>query len=462
MLNIYEVELARRNFLDYGSLMTPKWEDTWFHESYYKVLSLFAEGKIKKLMVFVPPQHGKSQGSTRLLPGYVLGKDPNRRIAVVSYSAPKARKFNREIQRLIDSPEYRQIFPETTLAGKMSVEAEGTWIRTLDEFEVVGKEGGVKTVGVGGPLTGDPVDMLILDDIYKDQKLAWSPTIRENIADWYDTVGDSRLHNDSQVLIVFTRWHEQDLAGRLLSLENDWHVVKYPALKVGPPTKEDPRKEGEPLWPSRHSKEKLEKSRRRNAHVFDSLYQQDPKPREGLLYKDLKQYRELPPEAREIKMVIDTADTGSDYLCGIVYSPTPSGYYVRDVIYTTEGMEVTEGQTATIVTKHQVAKTKIESNNGGRGFARNVERICRAMGNRRSAFEWYHQTNNKEVRIFTAAAEVQNMIYFPAGWDLMWPEFYSAVTGYLAKGKNANDDAPDTLTMIIEEEGNSEYLIHSG
>jgi predicted phage terminase large subunit-like protein len=99
-----------------------------------------------------------------------------------------------------------------------------------------------------------------------------------------------------------------------------------------------------------------------------------------------------------------------------------------------------------------VDRVKVESNNGGRGFARNVEKKCRELHNRKTAFSWFHQTHNKEVRIFTKAAEVQNMIYYPEGWDLMWPEFYSAVTGYMATGKNKHDDAPDALTMIVEEE----------
>ena len=155
----------------------------------------------------MPPQHGKSEGSTRRLPSYVLGRKPDTKIAVVSYNAPKARKFNREIQRVIDSPEYHEIFPDTCLNSSNVTTVAGAWLRNADEFEIVGRRGSVKTVGVGGPLTGEPVDMLIMDDIYKDAKSAWSPVVREAIEDWYDTVAETRLYNDSQQLIVFTRWH---------------------------------------------------------------------------------------------------------------------------------------------------------------------------------------------------------------------------------------------------------------
>jgi predicted phage terminase large subunit-like protein len=421
----------------------------WFHNKYYEVLSQFARGEIKKLMVFVPPQHGKSEGSTRRLPAYMLGRDPNKRIAIVSYSSTKARKFNREIQRIMDDKPYQEIFPDTKLSNGFD-----GYARTMDELEVAGKQGGIKTVGVGGPLTGEPVDILIMDDIYKDAKSAWSETIRDGHQDWYNTVADTRLHNDSQQLIVFTRWHEKDLAGYLLSKENDWVVFTFPSIKVGSPNAYDPRKEGEALWPERHSVEKLDAIRKRDPYVFGNLYQGDPKAKEGLLYKTLKRYREVPVEAKERGAVVDTADTGDDFLVSIVYVVAPQGYYLLDVYYTAQGMETTEEKTSVQLTKYKPERVRIESNNGGRGFARNVEKNCRLLGNTTTSFTWYHQTENKEVRIFTKAAEVQNMVYFPEGWDLMWPEFYSAVTGYMATGKNKHDDGPDALTMLIEAEQN--------
>jgi predicted phage terminase large subunit-like protein len=390
------------------------------------------------------------------LPAFALGNDPDKKIGVVSYNATKARKFNREIQRVIDDPVYKQIFPDTRLSNG----ADG-YSRTNDEFEIVGKQGGLRSVGVGGPLTGETIDMLIIDDIYKDAKSAWSEVVRSGVQDWYDSVAETRLHNDSQVLIVFTRWHENDLLGHILAREDDWFVINYPAIKEGAPDEWDPRHPGEPLWPEKHGLVKLEKVRLRNPHVFQSLYQGNPKPREGLLYKDLKTYSQLPVQygALTVKAVCDTADTGEDYLCSITYASTPTGYYLTDVEYTQEGMEVTEQKVAKQYAKQRVERARIESNNGGRSFARNVERISREVGNHQTSFEWYHQSQNKEVRIFTNAAEVMNMIYFPTGWETMWPQFYTAVTGYMAKGKNAHDDAPDALTMIIEAEKNGDYAI---
>lgn len=249
---------ARTDLLSFTVATMPNFDPAEFHRRYYARLTDFARGNIDRLMVFVPPQHGKSEGSTRRLPAFVLGQNPDAKIAIVSYSATKARKFNREIQRIIDTEEYRRIFPATSLNASNVTTIAGAWLRNADECEIVGRAGGFKTVGVGGPLTGDPVDLLIMDDIYKDAKEAWSPRVRENISDWYDTVAETRLHNHSRQLIVFTRWHEDDLAGKLLREQGaydpatnprGWEVVVYPAIKIGAPTEADPRQEGEALWP---------------------------------------------------------------------------------------------------------------------------------------------------------------------------------------------------------------------
>ena len=211
--------LGERNLLSFTRYTLPSFIPAPFHVAYYEVLTRFAMGEIKKLMITMPPQHGKSEGATRRLPAFVLGQDPDKRIAIVSYNATKARKFNRELQRIMDDDRYYELFPQTLLAGQTSYQEQGkrsrNYARNADECEIVGYQGSFKTIGVGGSLTGEPVDMLIMDDLYKDAASAWSPVIRQNVADWYDTVASTRLHNDSQQLMVFTRWHMEDLAGRL-------------------------------------------------------------------------------------------------------------------------------------------------------------------------------------------------------------------------------------------------------
>lgn len=446
-------ELSRRELLEFTTNTLPTFEITWFHKSYYAKLEQFARGEIKKLMVFIPPQFGKSEGSTRRLPAYLLGLNPDLKIAIVSYNAPKARKFNREIQRIIDTPEYYDIFPYTTLNASNVATISGSWLRNADECEIVDRRGGFKTVGVGGALTGDPVDIMIMDDLYKDAQSAWSPVVREGVSDWYDTVADTRLHNDSQQLIVYTRWHHEDLAGVLLQKEpEEWEVVCFPALKIGEPNDIDPREEGESLWEGKHSREKLIKSRNRNPHVFESLFQQNPKPLEGLLYSAFKTYSELPPY-NYVKNYTDTADTGDDYLCSIDYIEHNGLKYVIDVLYTQDPNEVTEPSMSEMLHKDQVNESMIESNNGGRAFARNVERITRELGNNRTKVGWFFQNKNKEARIKSNSSTIMNTVVMPDNWHIRWPEYYRDMTNYMSKGKNKHDDAPDATTGIIENPG---------
>lgn len=453
---------SRTDLLRFTLSTMPTFRPADFHKRYYSKLTEFAHGKIKKLMVFMPPQHGKSEGSTRRLPAFILGEKPDTKVAIVSYNAPKARKFNREIQRIINTAEYHKIFPNTRLNASNITTVAGAWLRNADECEIVGYRGGFKTVGVGGALTGEPVDVLIMDDIYKDAKTAWSPTVRESISDWYDTVAETRLHNGSQQLIVFTRWHEDDLAGTLLRQQgifdpitnpNGWVVVTYRAIKQGAPTEYDPRNEGEALWAERHSLEKLQSIRARNLHVFNSLYQQDPKPSEGLMYENgFVEYAIKPATQYCIrKAYVDTADTGADYLCAIIYDETEIGNYIVDVMYTQKPMEYTEPALARLLTRHTVAECIVESNNGGRGFQRAVEKQCRLMENMKTKFKWFHQTENKDVRIFSNSAAVQNLTFMPQGWTRLFPEFATAINGYLKVGKNPHDDAPDALTGTIEK-----------
>lgn len=441
--------MAKSNLIIFTKATMPSFDATWFHKKFYNALNDFAHGRIKKLMVFCPPQHGKSEGSTRRLPAYLLGLNPDLKVAIACYNATKAEKFNREIQRILDEPSYKLIFPDTTLSN-----GNDGYARNNTELEIVGHKGGIRSVGVGGGLTGETVDILIMDDLYKDAMEAWSPVGRENVENWYSTVAETRLHNDSRQLIVFTRWHDQDLAGRLLAdPDHDWTVISYPAIKEGKPTDSDPRQEGEALYPAKHNIERLRASQTKDPLIFESLYQQNPQPKEGLLYQPFRTYSIFPTGPVIRKAYVDTADQGKDYLCSIVYAETPTGLYVIDVVYTQAGMEVTEILTAKQFSDHNVQFAAIESNNGGRGFARAVEAKLRAASNFKTRVEWFTQTMNKIARINTNSATVNNMIFFPEGWNTRWPVFYSHVTSYSALGKNAHDDAPDTLTGMVEKYG---------
>lgn len=438
---------------------------TPMHITYYTILEAFALGIVKRLIVTMPPQHGKSKGSTWLLPAYMLGINPNLRIAIASYSDAFAKQFNREVQRLMSSDVYRTIFPASRIGEATSRDVT----RTSSMFEIVGKQGSLKAVGRGGGLTGNPVDVMILDDLYKDAMEGNSPTIREAVYEWYSSVVRTRLHNNSQELIVFTRWHEDDLIGTLEKNErvveitsfddirnlpqgyDVWAKVNFDAIKESDPTDLDPRQLGQPLWAEHHSLKSLLAKRKLDPHTFECLYQGRPASREGLLYSSFQTYETLPTpdNIRKRGAYIDTADTGEDYLCAISYVVDKAGdIFVTDVVYTQEAMELTEGACASMLLRNDCKFANIESNNGGRGFARAVQRLAPSI-----RIEWFHQSGNKEARIITNAPSVMQRVHFPADWSIRWQTFHQHIVTFKRIFRaNQHDDCADALTGIIEKE----------
>jgi hypothetical protein len=280
--------MARKSFLHFYKYMQPSHVPTinWHHIHLCKKLELFAQGKIKKLMVFMPPQHGKSELCSRIFPAYMLGKRPTARIISASYNAHLSSKFNRDVQRNIDSASFKLTFPNVGLNAKaVRSDKNGAWLRNKDEFEVVAYGGYYKNSSVRGGITGRSCDIAIIDDPVKGAEDAGSPTIREKTWDWYAQDLCSRLHNDSQQLIIMTRWHEDDLAGRILASEDakEWEVVAFPAIKVNDLNPEDPRKIGEPLWAAKHNLKRLQSMRNLGERKFQCLYQQDPVANKDLL-----------------------------------------------------------------------------------------------------------------------------------------------------------------------------------
>ena len=283
--------------------MNPRFCATEFHKNFYKVLDIFAHGKVKNLIIQSAPQHGKSEGSSRMLPSFMLGLNPNLKIAICSYAATIAKDFNRDNQRLIDTPEYHAVFPETTLSGALA-KNEDNYLRNSEAFEIVGHRGSLRSVGRGGALNSKTIDLLICDDLYKDAMEANSPVVRQGAWDWYTKVARTRLHNESQQLIVFTRWHPEDVIGKILESEKvitatkwsdfedvpdgTWVLVNFEAIKTGEPTEIDPRKKGEALWPERHSLERLLAMKAIDPVGFQCLYQGNPENAEGRLYEPFK------------------------------------------------------------------------------------------------------------------------------------------------------------------------------
>ena len=462
-MNTPNSNTAKPSFDGFAQHVYPFLELSSFHRTYYHVLEAFAQGRIRKLIVSVPPQHGKSVGASTLLPAYMLGLDPDLRIAIASYSGTLASKFNRRVQRIIESREYAELFPDTTI--KQGTKPAG-YIRTSDEVEIIGHKGELLSVGREGSLTGNRVDCFILDDLYKDAMEANSPVVRGNCWEWYTSVVRTRMHNTSRELIVFTRWHEEDLIGRLMATESvrvlnsfedidkvedgEWLYLNFEALKASPATEIDPRNEGEALWQKQHSRDLLLKRRKLDPQRFEAMYQGHPASREGLLYSSsFREYSTLPRDIVKRGNYTDTADTGSDYLCSVCYAVDSDGViYLTDVVYTTEPMEISERLVAAMLTKNDTRIAYVESNNGGRGFARALQRQLP-----RVKVEWFHQSGNKVARILSNSATVLHTLRMPSNWHLLWPEFYAHLTTFKRELKaNSHDDAADALTGIVEKE----------
>jgi len=298
-LQAIQTVLARRHMKHLAVSVYPEYTWEWFHNLVFDYLQKWFDGDIRKLAVFMPPQHAKSTLSSVLNPAFILGKNPKAKVVCASYTQTVASKFNRQCQDIMTSKPYRRIFPGAVLpqAG-LDMTNE---LRNASYFETVGHKGFYKSVGVGGSLTGTTVEYGIIDDPIKDRKEANSTTYRNNLWDWYIDVWSTRLNNESREMMLFTRWHEDDLAGRLFDPNNQhydkeraeqWTVLVIPALKENAPPPiaqaiayNDPREVGEALWQEKHSREKHEEDKRTNPYMFASLKQQRPSPLEGGLLK---------------------------------------------------------------------------------------------------------------------------------------------------------------------------------
>ena len=473
---------ARNDIVNFAKCINPKLDLQPFHAVYYEVLDMFAKGKIKKLIVQCPPQHGKSEGSSRILPAFILGLNPDTKVCIGSYSATIARDFNRDVQRIIDSAEYQQIFPNTYLNNSNVVTVSSNYLRNSDVFECVNHKGGLRAVGRGGSLTSKTVDISILDDVYKDYAEGNSPVIREAAWRWYTTVVRTRLHNDSQEIIVFTRWHEDDLIGRIVKsgekvidakewsdFENipngAWIRINFEALKESEATELDNRQAGEALWEARHSKSKLEAQRALDAVQFNCLFQGNASSTEGRLYAPFKTYIDKSEYGEYIRTgcYVDVADEGNDMLFAASYDiyKSPNDFWnenkkrfepilyalITDMEFTEENTDVTTVTVPALINRNGCQKAWIESNNGGSQFEKIIKKKVRCL-----TYPFY-QSQNKESRIVTASAAVNQHIVMPFGWESRWQKAYEHVTSFLRFFKgNKHDDIEDGLTGIYEKE----------
>lgn len=434
------------------------------HDRICEVLDKVYRGEITKLIINIAPRYGKTELVSKQFISCGFAINPAARFIHLSYSGSLTQDSSEEIKDIVKSPLFSYLFPTRVKPGR----------DTKSRWDTV-QGGGLYATSTLGQITGfgagatdkeeseeDEEEILdeyaaiynphefngaiVIDDPIKPED-ALSDNIREQVNRRFETTIRNRVNSRrTPIIIVCQRTHERDLCGYLMSIEPDeWEVLSIPAIYS------DENGDDHALWEHKHTLEELRKIEAASPFVFETQYMQNPTPLEGLMYTSFRTYATLPIGDYIIKNYTDTADTGSDFLCSIDYAEFADGNcYVFDILYTQKPMEYTEVETAKMMNKDGVQQANIESNNGGRGFARNVEKNLRLMGNQYTAFNSFTQTGSKTVRIFSHSASVQNTIFYPEDWKRRWPQYYNAMKSFRKEGRNAHDDAPDATTGIIE------------
>jgi len=313
-----------RSLIPFTRVTHPAYKPAPFHRDIATALEGVESGRIKRLMIFMPPRHGKSELASIRFPAWYLGRNPTKDIITCSYAVDLARDFAYKARNLVNSPTYQDIF-QTRLQGDQR--AAHRWMTE--------QGGGLLAAGVGGPITGRGANVLLIDDPVKNWEESQSETIREKIWSWYTSTAYTRLMPQGAIVLIMTRWHQDDLAGRLLDAErknhgNDkWDIVKFPAIND----------DGSALWPEAFNLDDLRRIREvQGPQGWNSLYMQSPKPGEGSILKSDQIVLDVDldnlPEFDRIVIAWDTAfekHSQADYSVGTVWGQTKTGYHLLDV-----------------------------------------------------------------------------------------------------------------------------------
>ena len=421
-----------------------------------------------KFIINMPPQFGKSR-TLQLFSMWCFGQILHTKIILASYNDIIAGSFSKYTRDGIDEIKndnttiiYRDIFPWVRL--REGSKSYMQWALQGTFFSYLG-------TGIGGTVTGKGATIRIIDDPVKNAEVAYNDDALDKIWQWYTGTFLSRKSGRVIDIINMTRWNKKDLCGRLLASKRAkfWYVLKYEAKKgkglLCPDILND-----EEYTELSDPEVGMDKT------IFRANYHQEPIDILGKLYTSFKTYTDIPKDDdgncvfEKILCYIDTADEGRDYLCAIVVGSYLGEGYLLDVLYTKDGMEITEPETAAFLNRNHVTAVRIESNNGGRGFARNIKRILRDQVSSEAeegipdeerqwsliSIKWFHQSENKRARILSNCSFIMQHIYFPVNWSIKWPRFFEAIVGYQKEGKNSYDDAPDALTGVAEMIGKSQ------
>jgi predicted phage terminase large subunit-like protein len=441
------IELARREFFYYCRLKAPDFyrEDRGYLVDLCREFQEFIDSNDDVLIVNLPPRHGKTRTASALTE-WCFGRDPARAVMLGSYNEILSTAFSRRVRDTIQEVKaseravYAEVFPRVAI--KRGEAAANLWSLEGQHFSYL-------STSPKGSSTGFGCQLMILDDLIKSAEEALNENALDKHWQWFTDTMLTRLEEGGKIIVIATRWAEGDLTGRIVASADDlgWRVRTHIRKAV--------QDDGSMLCPDILSRASYErKAKAMGADIASANFQQEPLDLKGRLYSSFRTYTTLPEAmVTERRSYTDTADEGTDYLCCIDYAVVGHEAYVLDVLYTQAPMEETEPAQARMMTADNVDVADIESNNGGRGYARSVQRLLRSAGNHHTSVRWFHQSKNKRARILSNATWVMEHIYFPANWCDRWPEFYKAMCKYVRDGKNVHDDAPDACTGIAETLG---------
>ena len=438
-----KIELSKRFFFDYCNLMMPKFykrDRKYLLEVCNEFQSFLNDDEHDVLVLNMPPRHGKSLTLGKFVE-WVLGNDHTKKIMTGSYNETLSTVFAKNVRDTIQENK-----------------ADITRVVYSDVFDAKIKYGDAKmnlwslqdgynnylATSPTGTATGFGADIIIIDDVIKNAEEANNAMVLDKHWDWFVNTMLSRLESGGKIIINMTRWHSEDLAGRALrELPKTGYRVKHINFRAHD-EKTDTMLCEEVLSLMDYKRKVLTMG----SDIASANYQQKPIDIKGRLYGEFKTYNTR-SEYRKIWHYCDTADTGKDYLCSIVWGETNDGYMdVLDVIYTQKPMEYTETAVADQLVNNKVNSSRIERNNGGRSFARSVR--DKIQGKVSCSVDDFYQGTNKESRIYSNSHWIEQYVRFPHDWRTRFPEYYQAMTTYQKTGKNKHDDAPDATTGIAE------------
>lgn len=294
-------EKAQESLYSYTKLTYPQYAPNWHHKLIIEFLQKVECGDIDRLMILIPPRYGKSELSSIRFPAWFIGRNPSKKMILASYGDQFSSNFSKHARNLCQSGIHREIFPDCKVMRDSS--SASVW--------ETDKGGKMVAVGRGGAVTGHGAHLLILDDLIKNIQEAYSETIRDTIWDWYKTTLYTRLEEDAKIVLVNTRWHSDDLVGRLLEEEGDkWTVLTIPAIADQDYDYDGYIfKEGETLWPDKYPLPIVEETKESLGKFFEPIYQQDPQAETGNILKrdDWQPIYQIPADA---KWIIQSWDTG--------------------------------------------------------------------------------------------------------------------------------------------------------